>query len=100
VVRAVAGVVEAVASVIGAIADEDVVDTDRIYASSVAVAVKLLTPVVQVIWPTVNERPFAMAAESGMMTILLAWEAVRTPSTWRAIVDEIWSAVYRGVYPR
>jgi hypothetical protein len=37
-----------------------------------AVAVKLLTLVVQVIWPTVNERPFAKAAESGMMTILLA----------------------------
>jgi hypothetical protein len=57
---------------IGAVADEDVVHADRICASSVAVAVKLLTPVVQVIWPTVNERPSAMAAESGMMTILLA----------------------------
>jgi hypothetical protein len=31
-----------------------------------------LTPVVQVIWPTVNERPSAMAVESAMMTILLA----------------------------
>jgi hypothetical protein len=40
-----------------------------------------LTPVVQVIWPTVNERPSATAVESGMMTILLAWEAVRTPLT-------------------
>jgi hypothetical protein len=38
-----------------------------------------LTPVVQVIWPTVNERPSSTAAESGMMTILLAWEAVCTP---------------------
>jgi hypothetical protein len=38
-----------------------------------------LTPVVQVIWPTVNERPSATATESGMMTILLTWEAVRTP---------------------
>jgi hypothetical protein len=37
--------------------------------------------VVQVIWPTVNERPSATVAESGMMTILLAWEAVRTPPT-------------------
>jgi hypothetical protein len=53
-----------------------------------------LTPVVQVIWPMVNERPSATAAESGMMTILLAWEAVHTPPTWRAIVDETWSAVY------
>jgi hypothetical protein len=32
----------------------------------------LLTPVVQVIWLTVNVRPFATATESGMMTILLA----------------------------
>jgi hypothetical protein len=57
---------------VGVVADEDVVDTDWIYASYVGVAVKLLTPVVQVIWPTVNERPSATAAESGMMTILLA----------------------------
>jgi hypothetical protein len=30
-----------------------------------------LMPVVQVIWLTVNERPFTTAVESGMMTILL-----------------------------
>jgi hypothetical protein len=41
-----------------------------------------------------------MAAKSGMMTILLTWESGRTPPTWRTIVDEIWSAVYRGVCPR
>jgi hypothetical protein len=46
VVEAIAGVVRAVASVVGAIADEDVVDADRICASSMVVAVKLLTPVV------------------------------------------------------
>jgi hypothetical protein len=97
VVGAIAGVVRAVASVVGTIADEDVVDADRICVFSVAVAVKLLTPVVQVIWPMVNERPSAMAAESGMMTILLAWEAVRTSPTWRATINEIWSAVYQGV---
>jgi hypothetical protein len=56
-----------------------------------------LTPVVQMIWPTVNERPSAMAAKSGMMTILLTWEVVRTPPTWRATTDDIWSAVYRGI---
>jgi hypothetical protein len=39
-------VVEVVTSVVRAIADEDVVDADWICASSVAVAVKLLTPVV------------------------------------------------------
>jgi hypothetical protein len=44
------------------------VDADRIYASSMAVAVKLLTPVVQVIWLTVNERTSATAVESGMLT--------------------------------
>jgi hypothetical protein len=31
-----------------------------------------LRPVVQVIWSMVNERPSAMATESGKMTILLA----------------------------
>jgi hypothetical protein len=61
--------------------------------------VKLLTPV-QVIWPTVNVRPFATAAETGMMTILLTWEAIRTPPIWRTTVDETWSAVYHGVCPR
>jgi hypothetical protein len=44
VVRAIARVVGAAASVVGAVADEDVVDADRICASSVVVAVK--TPVV------------------------------------------------------
>jgi hypothetical protein len=48
VVGTVAGVVGAIASVVEAVADEDAVDTDRICASSVVVAVKLLTPVVQV----------------------------------------------------
>jgi hypothetical protein len=72
VVGAIAGVVRAVVSVIGAVADEDVVDADRICTSSVAATVKLLTPVVQVIWPTVNERQSATVTESGMMTILLA----------------------------
>jgi stage V sporulation protein SpoVS len=72
VVGAIARVVGAIASVVRAKADEDMVDIDRIYASSVVVAVKLLTLVVQVIWLTVNERPSATAVESGMMTILLA----------------------------
>jgi hypothetical protein len=71
-VRAIAGVVRAVASMVRAIAAKDVVDADQIYASSVAVAVKLLTPVVQVIWPTVNKRPSATAVKSGMMTVLPA----------------------------
>jgi hypothetical protein len=44
--------------------------------------------VVQVIWPMVNVRPSAMAAEARMMTILFVGRAVRTPPTWRATVDE------------
>jgi hypothetical protein len=46
VVRVIAGVVRAIAIMVGAVADEDMVDIDRICASSVAVVVKLLTPVV------------------------------------------------------
>jgi hypothetical protein len=49
VAGAIAGVVRAIASVVGAVADEDVVDVDQICTTSVAAAVKLLTPVVQVI---------------------------------------------------
>jgi len=92
VVGDVAGVVGAVASVVGAVADidEEVIVAVRIYASSVVMAVKL----------TVNVKPLAMAAKSRMMAILFVWEAVRTPPTWRATIDESWSAVYLGVYPR
>jgi hypothetical protein len=71
-VRAVAGVVGAIVSVVGAVADEDAIDAYRICASFVVVAVKLLTPVVQVIWPAMNETPSTMVVESEMMTILLA----------------------------
>jgi hypothetical protein len=39
-------VVGAIGNVVRAVADEDVVDADQICASSVVVAVKLLTPVV------------------------------------------------------
>jgi hypothetical protein len=48
----------------------------------------------------VNVRPSATATKSGMMTSLLAWEAVRTPPTWHATVDETSSVVYQGVCPR
>ena len=87
---------------VGAVADagEAVVDADRIHASFVVMAMKLSEPVVQVIWPTVNVRPFGVAMDPGMMTILFFWEAVRTPPTWRATVDKIWSTVYLGVCPR
>jgi len=83
VVGDIAGVVGVVASVVGATADvdEEVVGADRIYASSVVLAVKLLKL-------TVNVKPPAMATKSGMMAILFVLEAVRTPPTWRATVDE------------
>ena len=57
---------------VGAVADagDAVVDADRIRASSVVMAMKLSEPVVQVIWPMVNVRPFGVAMEPGMMTIL------------------------------
>jgi len=49
---------------------------------------------------TVNVKSPAMAAKSGMMAILFVGRVVRTPPTWRATVDESWSVVYLGVYPR
>ena len=50
-VEDVAGVVGAIASVVGAVAGvgEGLIDTDRICASSMVMAAKLLKPVVQVI---------------------------------------------------
>ena len=38
--------------------------------------------------------------ELGKVTIWFAMDSARAPPTWRATVDEIWSAVYRGVCPR
>ena len=67
-----AGVAGARSNVVRAVADagEAVVDVDWINASSVVMAMKLSEPVVQVIWPMVNVRPFGVAMDSGMMTIL------------------------------
>jgi len=57
--------------VVGAAADVDeVIGTDQIYVSSVVVAVKVLKL-------TVNVKPSAMAAKSGMIAILFLWEVVR-----------------------
>jgi len=69
VVVDVVGVVGAIASVVGAAADvdEEAIGADRICASSMVMAVKLLKPVV---WSTMNVMPPAMAAELGMMAIL------------------------------
>ena len=97
-----AGAAGARSNMVEAIADagEAVVDADRIRASSVVTVMRLSEPMVQVIWPTVNVRPFGITMDPGMMTILFFWEVVRTPPTWRTTVDEIWSAVYLGVCPR
>ena len=67
-----AGVAGARSNMVRAVADagEVVVDTDWICASSVVMAMKLSEPVVQVICPMVNVRPFGVAMEPGMMTIL------------------------------
>jgi hypothetical protein len=48
------------------------------------------TPVV----PIVNVRPAGRTMEAGKLTIWLAMESARTPPTWCATVDEMWSAVY------
>ena len=78
-----AGVAGARSNVVKAVADagEAVVDADWICTSSVVMAMKLSEPVVQVTWPMVNVRPFGVAMEPGMMTILFVWGAVRTPPT-------------------
>jgi hypothetical protein len=47
----------------------EVVDADRIYASSMVVTTKSLELVVQLIWPIVNMRLVAVAMESRKMTI-------------------------------
>ena len=67
-----ASVAGARSNMVRAVADagEAVVNTDWIYASFVVMAMKLSEPVVQVIWPMVNVRPFSIAMEPGMMTIL------------------------------
>ena len=61
---------------------------DWIWVSSETVAVRSPPRVVHVIWPTVIVRPSGTVAEAGKMTILIIGEAVRTPPTWRATVDE------------
>ena len=67
-----AGVAGAKSNVVGAVADagEVVVDADQIRASSVVMAMKLSELVVQVIWTMVIVRPFGVAMDPGMMTIL------------------------------
>jgi hypothetical protein len=47
----------------------EVVNVDRICASSMVVTIKSLEPVVQVIWPIMNMRPAIVAMELGKMTI-------------------------------
>jgi hypothetical protein len=81
-----------------------IVDVDSIGAGGACTASTTLagpsTPVVEVNVLIVNVRPARRAIEAGKLTIWLAMESARTPPTWRATVDEMWSAVYQGVCPR
>jgi hypothetical protein len=61
---------------------------DWIWVFSRVVVVRPSPRVVQVIYPTVNVRTSAVAMETGTMTMLFVWEAVRTPPTWRASANE------------
>ena len=60
----IAGVVEVVAD-----AGVEVIAADQICASSMVVVAKLLKPVVEVIWSTMNVMPSATAPKLEMMTI-------------------------------
>jgi hypothetical protein len=57
----------------------------------------LSEPVVQVIWPMVNVRPFGVAMELGMMTILFVWGAVRTPLPARHCQRNMVGSLPRGM---
>jgi hypothetical protein len=80
-----------------------VVDVDSVGAGACTASMASAepsAPVVQVNVPIVNVSPAGRTMEAGKLTIWLAIESAHTPPTWRATVDEIWSAVYRGVCPR
>ena len=66
-----AGVVGARSTVVGAVAD-----AGEAMVGAEVMAMKSSKPVVQVIWPMVNVRPFSVAMEPGMMTILFVWGAL------------------------
>jgi hypothetical protein len=81
-----------------------VVDVDSVGAGGACTAstasVGASVPVVRVNVPIVNVSPAGRTMEARKLTIWLVIESACTPPTWRATVDEIWSAVYRGVCPR
>jgi hypothetical protein len=56
-------------------------------------------PVVEVNVLIVNVSPAGRTMEAGKLTIWLVIESARTPPTWHATVDDMWSTVYRGVCP-
>jgi hypothetical protein len=56
-------------------------------------------PVVQVNVLIINIRPAGRTMEARKLTIWFTMESARTPPTWHATIDEIWSVVYRGVCP-
>jgi hypothetical protein len=89
---------------IGPEIESAVVDVDSVCARGACTtsmaSTGSLALVVQVNIPIVNVSPAGRTMEAGKLTIWLAIESARTPPTWCATIDEMWSAVYRGVYPQ
>jgi hypothetical protein len=55
--------------------------------------------VVQVNVLIMNVKPAGRVMEAVKLTIWLTMESARTPPTYHATIDEMWSAVYRGGIP-
>jgi hypothetical protein len=81
-----------------------IVDVDSVGVGGACIAsmasVGPSAPVVQVNIPIMNVNPTKRTMEVGKLTIWLAIESARTPPTWCATIDEMWSVVYRGVHPQ
>ena len=99
VVGDIAGVVRDAASMVGAVANVEggAIDADWICVPSVIMAAKLLEPMVQVIWPTVNVRLSTTAAKSGMMTIWFVWKLYAPPYLARHCQRNMVSSLPRGM---
>jgi hypothetical protein len=82
-----------------AVIDVDSVGTGGARTASMTSA-RPSASVVQVNVPIVKVSPTGRTMEAVKLTIWLAIESARTPLTWHATIDEMWSAVYRGVCPR
>jgi hypothetical protein len=79
-----------------AIVNVDLVGVEGVCTASTTL-VGPSAPVVQVNVPIMNVSPAGRTMEAGKSIIWLAIESARTTPTWRATIDEMWSAVYRVV---